>query len=131
MIKAELYKLKKSTPFWVCLLVCVFFAAIMPFALQQAVASGEAEVKDLSLSAVETVGYCLGSPTLSLVAAVFVSIFVSGEFHHGTMKNYISKGFRREHIFLSKFAACAIAVTAMFIAFVPTVLISGTIFSGV
>ncbi|MGN0354708.1 MAG: ABC transporter permease [Muricoprocola sp.] len=130
MIKAEFYKLKKSSSFWICLLICAFFAALMPFALQQAVASGEPDVQDLSLSAVEIIGYCLSSPTLSLVAAVFVSIFVSGEFHYGTMKNYISKGFRREHIFLSKFAVCAFAVTAMFGVFVPVIMISGTIFLG-
>lgn len=130
MVKAEFYKLKKSTPFWICLLICVLFAAVLPFALQQAVASGEPDMQNLSLSAVEIMGQSLSMPVFSLVAAVFVSIFVSGEFHHGTMKNYISKGFRREHIFPSKFLACAVAVTAMFVVFIPVVLVSGTIFLG-
>lgn len=103
MVKAKFYKLKKSTPFWICLLICAFLAALFPFALQQAVTSGEPDAQNLSLSAVEIMGYSLSMPVLPLVASVFVSIFVSGEFHHGTMKNYISKGFRREHIFKINF----------------------------
>ena len=36
MVKSKFYKLKKSTPFWICLLICAFLAALLPFALQQA-----------------------------------------------------------------------------------------------
>ena len=71
MVKTKFYKLKKSTPFWICLLICAFLAALLPFALQQAVASGEPDVQNLSLSAVEIMGYSLSMPVLPLVAAVF------------------------------------------------------------
>lgn len=130
ILNAEFYKLKKSKPFWVCLLVCFLGAAMIPFALQQAVASGEPDVQGLSLSAVECLCYSFGMPVLTLVAAVFTSIFVSGEFHHGTMKNYVSKGFPRGKIFLSKFLACAVAVSVMMAVFTVMQLISGTIFLG-
>ncbi len=130
MVKAEFYKLKKSKPFWVCLCVCIFMAALLPFALSQAVASGEPDVQDLSLSAVEITSYAFSMPILNMVAAVFTSIFVSGEFTHGTMKNYVSKGLDREELFATKFLACAVAVTLMMAVFVPVILLSGTIFLG-
>ena len=69
-------------------------------------------------------------PILTLVAAVFTSVFVSGEFTHGTMKNYVSKGFKRTKLFGAKFLACAVAVTLMMVVFVPVILLSGTIFLG-
>lgn len=102
MVKAEFYKLKKSKPFWICLCVCIFMAALLPFALSQAVASGEPDVQDLSLSAVEITSYAFSMPILTLVAAVFTS----------------------------KFLACAVAVTLMMVVFVPVILLSGTIFLG-
>ena len=74
MVKAEFYKLKKSKPFWVCLCVCIFMAALLPFALAQAVASGEPDVQDLSLSAVEITRYAFSMPILTMVAAVFTAI---------------------------------------------------------
>lgn len=130
MVKAEFYKLRKSKPFWVLLLICALMAAVLPFALQQAVASGEPEVQGISLSAVDMLCYSFGMPLLTLAAAIFTSIFVSGEFHHGTMKNHVSKGFSRHKILLSKYLACAAAVTAMLAVYIPVVLISGTIFFG-
>ena len=33
MVKSEFYKLKKSRPFWIYLCVCIFMAALLPFAL--------------------------------------------------------------------------------------------------
>ena len=51
MIKAEFYKLKKSRPFQVCLSVCVFMAALLPFTLSRAAAGGEPDVQALSLNA--------------------------------------------------------------------------------
>lgn len=72
----------------------------------------------------------LNMPILALIAAVFVSIFISGEFHFGTMKNYISKGFNRDRIFLAKLATCASAVSILYAVFVPVILIAGTIFLG-
>ena len=65
MVKSEFYKLKKSRPFWICLCVCIFVAALLPFALSQAVASGEPDVQDLSLSAVEITSYAFSMPILT------------------------------------------------------------------
>lgn len=130
ILKSEFYKLKKSKPFWICLVITVILAAVIPFAFQQAVVSRGSEVQNISLSAVDILCYSFGLPILSLIAGIFTSIFVSSEFHHGTMKNYISKGYNREKIFLSKFLICAFAVTIFIIVYIPIALISGTIFLG-
>lgn len=130
IVKSELFKLRKSKPFWVCLLVCAFVAAVLPFALYQGVKSGDPEFGSVSLSAIEVLCYSFGMPNLSLIAAVFVSVFASGEFHNGTMKNYVSKGMNRGKVFAAKFGVSALAVTCMMIVYTPITLISGTIFLG-
>lgn len=130
LLGSEMYKFRKSNAFRSCLIISALFAILLPFALQQAVASGEPDVKDLSLSSIEVMGFGLNMPIFALVAAVFVSIFISGEFHFGTMKNYISKGFNRNRIFLAKLIICAAAVSIMYVVFVSVLLISGTVFLG-
>ena len=55
-------------------------------------------------------------PILTLISAVFTSIFVSGEFHNGTIKNYLLRGCGRTQLFLAKYSVCAVAVTAMLLA---------------
>jgi ABC-2 type transport system permease protein len=57
---------------------------------------------------------------------VFVSIFVSGEFHNGTMKHYVSKGFNRVQIYLSKLAVSGVAVLAIYLVNVAISLALGT-----
>lgn len=131
LLKVEMYKLRKSIAFRSCLIVSALFAVLLPFALQQAVASGEPDVKNLSLSGIEVMGYGLNMPIFALIAAVFISLlFISGKFHFGTMKSYITKGFNRNRIFLAKLITCAAAVSIMYAVFLEVVLISGTIFLG-
>lgn len=49
-----------------------------------------------------------GNIMLAIFACIFTSIFITGEFVHGTMKNTASKGFPRAQLYLSKLAACII-----------------------
>ena len=49
-----------------------------------------------------------GNIMLAVFACIFTSIFITGEFVHGTMKNTASKGFPRAQLYLSKLAVCII-----------------------
>ncbi|GHV55175.1 hypothetical protein AGMMS49579_17340 [Spirochaetia bacterium] len=129
IIKSEFYKLKKSKLFYVCMLICAVIPAIMAIAIQLGVQTRGAEgmsaiVDDISGAAflAETLGLAL----LPTVLAVFVSIFVSSEFHNGTMKNYVSKGFNRVKIYLSKLVVSGAAVLAIYAVHAAVSLALGT-----
>ncbi|GHV07474.1 hypothetical protein FACS189485_17890 [Spirochaetia bacterium] len=129
IIKSEFYKLKKSRLFYVCMLICAVIPAIMAIAIQLGVQTRGAEgmsaiVEDISGATflAETLGLAL----LPTVLAVFVSIFVSSEFHNGTMKNYVSKGFNRVQIYLSKLAVSGAAVLAIYVVHAAVSLALGT-----
>lgn len=130
IIKSEFYKLKKSKLSWICLIVCAVAACIIPVAVKQAIAMGEHEFEAAAGGAINALFFSLGMPIFTLVCALFTSIFVSSEFHNGTMKNYVSKGFDRKKLYLSKCLVCAVAVTAMFLVYVLLMLASGSIFLG-
>ena len=128
--KTELYKLKKSKPFYICLVICIAFAALIPIVMKLGISRGDEDFAAMSLSGVEMIGYSLGMNIFPIVLAVFVSIFVSVEFQSGTIKNYISKGVNRVRMYLSKLAVCGIATLAMFVAYILSACITGTILWG-
>ena len=127
--KSEFYKLRKLKVFYICLIACVAAAFLVPLAIKQAIATGEL-FSPFAIGSIDALFYSLGMPILSLIIAVFVSIFVSSEFHNGTMKNIVSKGVRREVLFLAKFTVCALAATAMYIFYIAFAICSGAIFLG-
>jgi ABC-2 type transport system permease protein len=129
IIKSEFYKLKKSKLFYICMLACALIPAIMVIAIQAGVQTRGAEgmsaiVEDISGAAF--LAEILGLALLPTVLAVFVSIFVSGEFHNGTMKHYVSKGFNRVQIYLSKLAVSGAAVLAIYFVHAAISLALGT-----
>ncbi|GHV27958.1 hypothetical protein FACS18948_6220 [Clostridia bacterium] len=129
IIKSEFYKLKKSKLFYVCMLVCATIPAILAIAIQVGVQTRGAEgmtaiLEDISGATflAETLGLAL----LPSVMAVFVSLFVSSEFHSGTIKNYVSKGFNRVQIYLSKLLVSGVAVLAIYFVHIAISLTLGT-----
>jgi ABC-2 type transport system permease protein len=118
IIKSEFYKLQKSKLFYICMIICAAIPVIMAVAILAGVQTRGAEgmsaiVEDIS--GATFLAEILGLALLPTILAVFVSIFVSGEFHNGTMKNYVAKGFNRVQIYLSKLAVCGAAVLAIYV----------------
>jgi ABC-2 type transport system permease protein len=81
-------------------------------------------------STVELLEQMLGLHFLPTVFAFFVPLFVSSEFHNGTMKNYVSKGFNRVQIYVSKAVVCCVAILVMYIVNLVITCIAGTIIWG-
>ncbi|GHU16086.1 hypothetical protein FACS1894163_04800 [Spirochaetia bacterium] len=129
IIKSEFYKLGKSKLFYVCMLLCAVIPAIMAIAIQLGVQTrgpeGMSAIVD-DISGATFLAETLGLALLPTVLAVFVSIFVSSEFHNGTMKNYVSKGFNRVQIYLSKLAVSGAAVLAIYAIHIAVALALGT-----
>ncbi|MDR3120985.1 MAG: ABC transporter permease [Clostridiales bacterium] len=121
MIKSEFYKLKKTKVFYICLLACValaVFSVILAGAIQAGVlVRGVEEASEAAepLTGVSLLEQTLGLDFLPTIIAIFVSVFVAGEFVNGAMKNYVSKGYNRVGTYLSKFLVCGAAVMTMYI----------------
>jgi ABC-2 type transport system permease protein len=76
------------------------------------------------------IGQSFSQGMLSLICAVFVSIFVAVEFNFGTMKNIVSKGFNRVQIYIAKFITSSVAALIMLFVFMAVGGIVGTILWG-
>jgi ABC-2 type transport system permease protein len=126
VVKSEFYKLKYSKPFYICLFICIGLVAFFGISIQRGDVEGAANAD----GAVSLLERTLDLPFLTIIFAVFVSLFVSAEFLNGTMKNYVSKGVNRVHIYLSKLVSCGTAVLTMYVAYVALSCIMGTILWG-
>lgn len=121
LIQAELYKGKKQTAFYVCgifcLLAAVCNACLMQFSssmLSSGVFSetGMWEDGQQALAGLDGLGYlgiCFsGGEYLAVVIVVFLTLFISGEFSYGTIKNMASRGINRKKLYAAKSLAAGI-----------------------
>lgn len=147
LIKSDFYKLKKAKSFWICMIIAaalaVFSVLAMDFSVKlmeqipQQAAQDQAMLEESGLN-ISTNGIPMTSEdlnassmlliqfagTTTILIAIFVSLFVGGEFSHGTIKNLASKNYTRAQIYFSKLIVSIIAAIGMtvFYAIVATIL---------
>ena len=139
-MNTEFYKLRKSKAFWVCLALSLAAGAMFVFAIKQGLtlaklpgADGELKTfldMEPNLGGAWIIGQNLSQSIVAMIFAAFVSIFVSSEFHYGTMKNTLSRGRSRSGVYLSKLVTGIAAGLAMLAVFVLSSGVMGTIYWG-
>ncbi|WP_195267893.1 ABC transporter permease subunit [Eubacterium sp. 1001713B170207_170306_E7] len=69
----------------------------------------------------------LGGSVTTILMAVFISLYIGADFRDGTLRNTVSKGFKRRDIYLSKL----ITVMAATLLLIALVILSAVLFSGI
>jgi len=124
LLKSDLYKLAKSKTFLLGLLACV--ALTIPIVFVMHIEPG---MFQFTGGAGAIVGFLPMNLHLYFVAA-FVAIFITSEFHYGTMKNILSRGSGRIAVFFSKFIVCSLAAVLLLLVFILTIVVVGSILFG-
>jgi ABC-2 type transport system permease protein len=138
LLRSDFYRLFRSRAFYICTLVAIFLHAIGIFVMKWSitmVSNMNTQVEGVPLTLPYKDGLSYGLSALSdgnvhLLIAIFISVFITAEFTHGTMKNVVSKGFQRLQIYLSKFVTMITAAFLMICAMVIISTICGTIVIG-
>lgn len=125
LIKSDIYKLRKAKSFWICIIIAICLSAIMTYfidftykmmnnieaetlasekMMQQngmniSVGNTPLNYDDLNASSLLLTQF---SSSAAILMAVFISLFVGGEFTYGTIKNLASKNYSRTKIYCSK-----------------------------
>ena len=105
LIKFELRNLSRQKSFLICLIISAALIIIGVLASnllnQLASENGETDIL-LGVNAIDSlIGYFKGG-NISILMAIFVSIYFGSEVSDGTIKNIISKGYSRGRYFISK-----------------------------
>ncbi|MGN0341437.1 MAG: ABC transporter permease [Roseburia sp.] len=143
LMSGEIYKWRKSKSFKVCCLITILFIFFMYGTLLMADKIQKGEVENGTASVVveteggsvfDTIGILdveqvIFGTAAGIVTAVFVCIFVIGEYGNGAIKNIVGKGTSRITIFLAKyFVAMIAAMVLLLIAGIVTLLCGVVIF---
>ena len=151
LLSGEFYKLRKSKIFYVCmiLMVVVVFWLYAMIMIAQKIERGEIENGQMgvvvsteqqptdgnSMPETESIGILdmyqqIAMNLTTMIAVVFSSIFVIGEFGNGAVKNLVGKGKKRSSIFLSKYIAVEAVTILLSLIGAVTTLLAGCIFFG-
>ena len=124
LFSAELYKWKKSRGFYVCLLsaVCCIVVIWLSFLLADRIESGQVENGTMGITIsqealeegqgeslldavdiMQIVQTFIGGGFSTLFMAIFICIWVIGEYGKGAARNVVGKGYFRNSIFLAKY----------------------------
>ena len=124
ILKSDFYKLRKSKTFLICLLACVVLTIVAVSAMNT--------VPDMFTYTGGTGALVnlLPMNTQLYFVAAFVAIFITSEFHYGTIKNIISRGSGRIAVFFSKFIICSLAAISLLLVFMLTAVVAGSILWG-
>lgn len=150
LLKGEVYKLLKSRAFYVTCLVGIVSVIFLYGMLITASKIQNGEVENGSVGVVVSDEEMQGSSvpileeltTLDILQqmypnftvffiAVFISIFVIGEYTNGVIKNIVGKGYARWKIFISKYVMSVLAASfLMILTTVVTVIIGSIVGAG-
>lgn len=107
LLRADFYKLIRRKSFYICALLGMILSGLSIWTLNLSFNGMPASLFGYNASTALSYGITAGS----LFCLIFVSMFVSGEFSFGTMKNIISSGQSRINIYLSKMIMTLMVVT--------------------
>lgn len=131
LLSADLYKLYRNQTFWLCTLIAAGLGVYM-LIVDNTMNAPELVHNQLSANA-KNIGWALTqniSDVVILLFSVPVSIFVASEFHGGTMKNIVTKGFGRTRIYFSKLLVSLLMMIFMFLTFMLASMVTGGILWG-
>lgn len=134
LFRAELYKWRKCKAFYICLLSaagCVV-AIWLAFLLADRIESGQIENGTMGITIsgempdagegtgvldeiqiMEFIQLFLGAGFSTLFMAIFICIWVIGEYANGAVKNTIGKGYSRNSIFLTKYLSSVLSALVL------------------
>ena len=154
LLRSDLYKLNKARYFWICLIInialAVFSVYIIDFSYKIAgdsmAAQMEAQNQTMQESGVNisTEGLATSYDELSassqmlplsfgsglLLIGIVVSLFVGGEFNHGTIKNIASRNYSRSKIYLSKLSVSILVAILFTLVYLAATTLTATVLWG-
>ncbi len=141
LLKFEFRKLFRQKSFYICGAVLVGLILLSAFTMNMLMQlsdgmmeSGGVSIgvdESLSFSGLYMMATSLGGSDLSIVLAIFIALFVCGDYVNGTLKNVIAKGYGRVTIYASKYIVSVIAAFVLSFLCLVSGFLSGTAFWGV
>ncbi len=150
LFKGEFYKLRKAKSFYICCMVfavcivMVYGMIIMAEKIQkgemqngsygvvvneESMAEEGQEAPAAEVSVLEVLGQMMASFGI-VTTAIFIAVFVVGDYGNGAVKNIVGKGMARWKIFVVKYSFTILAAAALLLVMTVLTVLAGIIFKG-
>ncbi len=100
LIKSDFYKILHTKYFYVCAVLSVLMSALLVHSYYMQVSQYGIYASLLNINSVSAIYQ--GISGFTLFSTIAISLFIPGDFSHGTIKNIISSGVSRISIYFSK-----------------------------
>lgn len=148
LLRGEIYKLCRSKCLYICGITLVVFVLLTYglFSLTDMMVTGqvengsmgvnvsvEAEAAEVSIwdeMNIGAIGQMMFGSIGTLIASIFTSIFVFGEYAQGAIKNVVGKGYGRLSVFTSKYLSTIVGTLVLNVCMVITVLLCEVLILG-
>jgi len=99
LIKFEFRKIFQQKSFYICMGVAVLLT-LLNVVLMKNIASASEEI---AFSTMSMTSKAISGSNFIMVMGIFIALYACDDYSNNTMKNIVSKGYKKEHIFLSKY----------------------------
>ena len=100
LLSAGFTRLFKSRVFWIMLMICVLlqvFVCVDNFRFEQKTPEGSVLLDDIVFSIIPAIGF---------ISSALISLLLGEEYSDGVVRNKLTVGHRRSHIYLSNLIVC-------------------------
>lgn len=130
ILQSDFYRLFRSRAFYVCTIVASGLMVLGAFLSKLIVEKTNIGMELPFESGLQYGLTAFSDSDVNLYMAIFIAIFVTSEFTHGTMKNTISKGFSKVQVYVSKLITMSVATFLLMLVMFVFGTITGIIITG-
>ena len=130
LLKLEFTKLKKQKSFYICTIIMVALLLLSALTANALMNASPELAEQFTASGISSFVSGLNDSSFTLIASIFVVLFICEDYASQTVKNIYARGYSRKEVYLSKLISALISTTVMFVIVEIAAFTVGTVFFG-
>ena len=131
MLRLEFTKLKRQKSFYICLAIMLGLAFLNTLTAKAVLSTIPELLGGMYGSGIQSLMTGMSDSSFTIVASIFVALFVCQDYSQQTVKNIYARGYSRISVYISKMIATFVAATVMFVVVEAAAFGFGSMFFGV
>lgn len=130
LLKFEFTKLKKSKSFYACTIIMVALLFMSALTTNALINASPELGEQFNVSGIGSLVSGTNDSSFTLIASIFVVLFVCEDHASQTVKNIYARGYSRKDVYFSKLIAAFASTTVLFVIIEVFAFVIGTVFFG-
>lgn len=131
LLKLEFTRLKRQKSFYICTIVMAALLCLSALTANALINANPGVAEDFSESGIASLINGLNSSSFTLIAGIFVVLFVCEDYENQMVKNIFARGYSRKSMYFAKMVSVWASTTVMFVVVELVAFVLGTALFGV